>query len=108
MSEAKSEESSAGGATLNALLAPCPFCGAGETRIDETTHWTGMRSVVVSARVMHWCPRKEGQPQSLIQIAGRDAGSAAAAWNERVGANASLSRGGRTNRGTKYERMDWR
>ncbi len=64
-------------------LKPCPFCGAGETRMSESTYWTGGKPVVISVRVMHWCPRAEGQPQSLIQIAGRDAESAKAAWNAR-------------------------
>ncbi|TJY57411.1 hypothetical protein E4T66_18565 [Sinimarinibacterium sp. CAU 1509] len=73
-------------AALSASLAPCPWCGAGETQLEEKTHWTGMRSVVLSARVMHWCPRKDGQPQSVIQIAGRDAATAAAAWNSHTGA----------------------
>lgn len=67
-------------------LAACPFCGAGTTRLDESTHWTGVRSVVVAARVMHWCARIQGHPQSLIQIAGRDAAAAAAAWNTRADA----------------------
>jgi len=65
-------------------LKPCPFCAAGETRIEESKHWTGMRSVVISATVMHWCPRPDGQPQSMLQVKGKTMEDAVARWNERV------------------------
>lgn len=65
-------------------LLPCPFCGAGETRLDRKTHWTGMSSVPLSTRIMHWCPRKDGQPQSFLQVAGKTDSDAISAWNARA------------------------
>lgn len=62
----------------------CPFCGAGETQIQEDTLWNGNRSQVISARVMHWCQRMEGQPQRFLQTAGKTAVDAINAWNQRV------------------------
>ena len=67
-------------------LEPCPFCGAGETRVDESTHWTGMRSQVISARVRHWCAREEGQPSSVLEIAGKTREDAVRKWNQRIAA----------------------
>lgn len=67
-------------------LLPCPFCGAGEFRVEESTHWTGMQSVVLSVTVRHWCPRPEGQPMSHIALAGKTREDAIARWNRRVGA----------------------
>lgn len=64
-------------------LKSCPFCGGGETHVRESTFWTGMRNEVVSANVMHWCERQEGQPQSVLQLVGRDRESAIAIWNGR-------------------------
>ena len=69
---------------MNNDLKPCPFCGAGETQVRETLFWTGMRNGIVSVTVMHWCERNEGQPQSHIEIKGRDHASAVDAWNKRV------------------------
>jgi hypothetical protein len=51
-------------------LKPCPFCGAGETTVQEFTYRSGFKTVVISARVKHWCPREEGQPQSFLRVAG--------------------------------------
>lgn len=65
-------------------LLPCPFCAGGETRIDHATHWTGMSSVPLSTRIMHWCPRKDGQPQSFLQVAGKTDSDAISAWNARA------------------------
>ena len=62
-------------------LAPCPFCQGGETRIDEAHHWTGMRSVVISACVQHWCTRPDGQPQSFLQLKGKTREAAIERWN---------------------------
>lgn len=67
-----------------AQLNPCPFCGAGETRLDKAEHWLGMRSVVISATVMHWCPRPAGQPQSFLQVKGKTVEDAVERWNDRV------------------------
>lgn len=38
-----------------AELNPCPFCGAGESRIDESTMRKGRRLIVTSVCVRHWC-----------------------------------------------------
>lgn len=64
-------------------LSACPFCAAGQTQWRESKNWTGMRNVIISVSIYHWCPREDGQPQSIIQIAGRDHASAAARWNSR-------------------------
>ena len=64
-------------------LLPCPFCGEGETKIDRATHWLGTRSEHLSTRIMHWCSRREGQPQSILQVAGKTDADAVALWNSR-------------------------
>lgn len=67
-------------------LKPCPFCTAGETQVIPKTMWMGgMRpSQPISTTVRHWCHRPEGQPQSHIDIVGRDTDSAIEAWNRRA------------------------
>jgi hypothetical protein len=67
-----------------AELLPCPFCGAGETRFDESTHWTGMRSQILSVTVMHHCAREEGQLQSFLRITGKTEADAIRLWNKRA------------------------
>ena len=69
-----------------ALLA-CPFCGGEGQGIDIRTsdHWTGTRSVVISATVIHWCNREEGQPQTCVQVKGKTVADAVAKWNRRAG-----------------------
>lgn len=67
-------------------LAPCPFCGAGQTGIRENGKvWTGMRfSEPASVSVFHWCEHVDGQPSRAIERVGRDLSSAVAAWNTRA------------------------
>jgi hypothetical protein len=68
-----------------AELIACPFCGAGETNIRENTHWTGMRSVVLSVEVCHWCEQK-GQISTATRkfsIVGKTREEAIANWNTR-------------------------
>lgn len=65
-------------------LLPCPFCGAGETKIHETQYWTGLQSIVIAARVHHWCVRGAGQPGSRMEIAGKTREDAIANWNGRA------------------------
>ena len=72
-------------------LLPCPFCGAGETRFHESTHWTGLSQSVISVRIHHWCPREEGQPSSHMEIAGRTRADAIAKWNTRAAPPAALA-----------------
>jgi hypothetical protein len=67
-------------------LAPCPFCGAGETRVDENVHWTGMRSVIVNVEVKHWCA---GEGRSFIALTGLNRELAVMRWNTRVEADAN-------------------
>lgn len=70
-----------------AELKPCPFCGAGETRIDEHKLWTGMRNVVTSAVVRHWCkPDPElagGTWTPHMEFRGKTTEQAVARWNSR-------------------------
>lgn len=66
-------------------LKPCPFCGAGETRIDEARQWQGIGySEPISVSVRHWCVDTPGQPKRMIERIGRDRASAIAAWNRRT------------------------
>jgi hypothetical protein len=69
-------------------LKPCPFCGAGETRIHVNKGtWTGMGyGEPVSVEVQHWCEKTEGQPERMISRVGRDEPSAVEAWNRRAAA----------------------
>jgi hypothetical protein len=66
-------------------LLPCPFCGAGETQIEENGRiWAGTKySDPISVSVRHWCEPVEGQPSRMIERIGRDRESAIAAWNRR-------------------------
>ena len=66
-------------------LKACPFCGAGETRLQENGKmWTGMRySEPVSVSVLHYCTPVAGQPSRAIERIGRDEASAIEAWNRR-------------------------
>lgn len=73
-------------------LKPCPFCGKigtdGATTLVEPQGrmWLGSRySDPASWVVRHWCPKPEGQPTRILERAGRDMGSAVAAWNQRAG-----------------------
>ncbi len=64
-------------------LAPCPFCGAGENRIDESNFWTGQSNKLISVTVMHWCEQEEGNLQSIIKIKRKTEKEAINAWNKR-------------------------
>ena len=66
-------------------LLPCPFCGAGTTRVVMNGQtWTGTKySDPISVSVVHHCDPIEGQPSRQIERIGRDAESAIAAWNLR-------------------------
>ena len=73
--------------TPSDALAPCPFCGAGETHIHVNKGtWNGQGyGEPVSVEVRHWCAAVPGQPSRMISRAGRDEASATAAWNTRWG-----------------------
>ena len=63
-------------------LKPCPFCGGGETRIDEKTYWTGTRSECTHVEVKHWC--KQGTIDgAFLTVKGRTRDAAIEQWNTR-------------------------
>jgi len=70
-------------------LLPCPFCGAGTTRVVMNGQtWTGTKySDPISVSVVHHCDPIEGQPSRQIERIGRDAEFAIAAWNRRASPN---------------------
>lgn len=72
--------------TQGASLAPCPWCGAGETSIHiNKGTWTGSGyGEPVSVEVRHWCEPEAGQPSRMVTRVGRDEASAVAAWNRRA------------------------
>ena len=67
-------------------LKPCPFCGAGETVIQENGRiWTGMKySDPISVSVRHWCDDDTTGPSRMIERVGRDQLQAIERWNKRV------------------------
>lgn len=87
MNESTDQNTAAEGEQPNRpTLLDCPFCGGVGQGIDVRTSdmWTGTRSVVVSATVIHWCPREEGQPQTCIQVKGKTEADAIRKWNTRA------------------------
>ena len=69
-----------------AALLPCPFCGAGETVVQENGRpWLGKKyGEPTSVSVRHWCDHADGQPSRVIERVGRDRTSAINAWNRRA------------------------
>ena len=65
-------------------LLPCPFCGAGTTRVVMNGQtWTGTKySDPISVSVIHHCDPVEGQPSRLVERVGRDEESAIAAGRQ--------------------------
>lgn len=68
-------------------LKPCPFCGAGETRVDVHTMWTGMRSIPTHVTIRHWCPQDRetsgGAWTPTFSFTGKTQEQAEALWNRR-------------------------
>lgn len=64
-------------------LLPCPFCGSGETRFDENNHWTGMKSVLTSVEIIHWCPSEHVINRRTIVVKGKTREQAIELWNRR-------------------------
>lgn len=64
-----------------AELLPCPFCGAGESRIDHQNMWTGMRNQLVCVHIRHWC---EKPSRSHLCITANTEEEAVAEWNGRA------------------------
>lgn len=52
---------------MNIKPFPCRFCGAGDTRIEENTYWSGTENVVLSATIDHLCepPANNGSYVSI-------------------------------------------
>jgi hypothetical protein len=68
-------------------LLPCPFCGAGETRIDEKHMPPRMSGPgeLIAAEVRHWCDRSGGALSRMnVVMAGRTREDVVAAWNCRT------------------------
>ena len=62
-------------------MKPCPFCGAGTTKVHESTFWTGMSSQILSVTVQHWC---EGEGlTSFLQVKGKTKQEAIDKWDTR-------------------------
>lgn len=66
-------------------MKPCPFCYAGEFDFRENTHWTGMRSVLVSVDMTHWCGDAYGLPRMTVKITAKTKDECINKWNERGG-----------------------
>ncbi len=64
-------------------LKPCPFCGDGDTRIDEQTFWTGKRSEIISVKLRHWCETKIGLDRQYIEFTAKDRRTLYERWNDR-------------------------
>lgn len=63
---------------------PCPFCGGTDTEIKENTHWTGMRSQLISVDLRHWCNNEDDSFVSpFIKIRARTKSQAIEEWNKR-------------------------
>lgn len=69
---------------MSELMKPCPFCGGGEIRFDESRHWTGQRSITVSHTLRHWC-ESISERHPLITITQKEKEECIAAWNKRIG-----------------------
>lgn len=64
-------------------LKPCPFCGGGETRFDDTQNWTGMRYQHVCTTIRHFCQRPADDEfvQAVITLRGRNKDDCTRRWN---------------------------
>lgn len=68
--------------TFREKLKPCPFCGAGEFSLQENLMWTGMRNVILSVEIYHWCDDKN-PIGSFLKIRSDTPEGAIAKWNRR-------------------------
>lgn len=64
-------------------LKPCPLCGDGQEEFKENTHWTGVRSVVVSVDLMHWCKNSGSLPRTFVKITAKTKEECVEIWNTR-------------------------
>ena len=68
-------------------LSSCPFCGGGETWIDETKTRASLLEPdeVISVYVKHRCGGfARGAQSAFIQVRGRNRSDAIAAWDRRA------------------------
>lgn len=75
------------------ILSPCPFCGEGETFIDESKTRASLLepNEVISVYVKHRCGGfARGAQSAFIQVRGRNRSDAIAAWNRRVALDAQV------------------
>lgn len=75
---------------VEAMLSPCPMCGAGTTCIYPNWFWTGMRKSLISVEIKHWCTPRERQPQRALIVAGSTLEQVLNAWNQRVYSGADV------------------
>jgi hypothetical protein len=65
-------------------LKPCPFCGAGDTLSEvDSSMWTGMRTVILSWHVRHWCGPKDAKFGNILRCRAKTQEEAEIAWNTR-------------------------
>ena len=66
----------------NLKLNSCAHCHGGETRIDESTYFSGMTMQVLSVTLRHFCEQTtENTFKTTITIRERTAERAAQVWN---------------------------
>jgi len=68
-------------------LLSCPFCGGGETIVQEgSKYWAGNHYVILTWDIRHWCADKTEFPIStrVLTFSGRTEEEAIKRWNHRV------------------------
>lgn len=71
---------------MDKRLRPCPFCGGGDTEINEIPLTRGPRmdgkpSPIISVEIRHWCKHRDGLSTASIVFRARDRETALATWN---------------------------
>jgi hypothetical protein len=64
---------------------PCPFCGKVPTDVKENTHWTGLKSQLISVDINHHCFSVLDTvfDRVHIKVRGRTIEDAWRVWNRR-------------------------
>lgn len=85
MIEPMDKARTAEGGETGALL-PCPFCGGGETQLQDNTIWNGglRPDTLVSVTLRHWCVRAQGELPKYIEFREKTQDAVIAKWNTRV------------------------
>jgi len=60
----------------------CPFCGGTEVRVDEKKYWTGMKYIVLSVELLHWCELGGGFLSNFIKMRGKTEKEVRDLWEE--------------------------